>query len=1480
MRNQLVKDFAKNRASRIVGAVGQDMAINLTTGLTSDVNHAILDSDNPEEFARNMGLYAGANLLIGGATAFAPALRTQKGVINRRLRDETVDAISRNAERFRGLDEIAMRNGRRVGGITPPRIGESIDDTIARRAVRTAETVEKEATDALTPVTAASKAAKAEEAQTAVRQVADEVRAQEVTPEIRPQSVVQEVEPQRVMPEPRTTQPQGTATPPREQIEAWANQLEEVIAGQEQQLRTMREGSPEWVALNEQLQANRNGLESFRAQLGNTTEEAPLPRLDENGFPYEGTPEAEEMMRGAARRNETDPSQFAQVDEGMAGVSAEAEQQAKKVMPQTQEEKLATKIEEKATGRKMTNEEVEARRASQARLKQKEQKIKPRKMPKGEGLTRKVAKKIEGATYEEATKPASAKDIIEGERRYVRGQASKQKEVLSRGGNALLSATGNEAEVKVIKSKIDDGSLNYFRVKNKEKYEWAVKDFVDNREAVAKKMLQFADDIDSIPLSQQVDMHYQAHAVMKMMRGQLDNPDLTEAERAAARELYGAAASVTQQLSSMSGQINQFQGVMVHCDGKTRCRNAVDNIANMLDASRGFRRSKTGKGLSGNVFERKNQIRKLIYDDPDARKALEKIIDAATEEEYGDGMQELLYATSKMNRKHPLDYVQTWRYLAMLGNPKTHVRNTLGNITFGGIRQLSNTNRSVIEKGLENYAGRHGLEIERHGKALVPTSAEASKTAKEWFSKNTDKILGATKYEEGIGKGSDPNYMKWLTTLSDKNTALLAKEDNIFRELNYKKSFAKSYDQYVRDGKEITDDLLEKIHQSALKESQVATFNEFNSMAQVLNKWSHPNYNASFGRKAAGWAVNATMPFTKVPANILNQTVNYSPAGVLRGVANIRNAAATGDSAVFNKAIDELASGLTGTGIAALGFFLGKNTDWFTTNAGKDDAAAKFKKAQGVQNYSVTFKDPISGETHSWTLDWLVPTSPTFFAGVEAANQMKRGYGDLFEFIGDMSQVTSRVIEPVLETSMLSGLYNIVEGMRSTSGDDDKQSALSLTMRELTQSYLNSLIPTVQGQIARTAYGSDKQLAGDTDWEYWLNSLKNKMGLANTNALGTEALGADTTAYGDVKGKKETTSDYVKSGLKNFLSPANIQKVDLSELDKQKIKQYEDAVKAGADPQEMAYLFPKKQYKKQFNVGDMDVQMSNKDLSTYNQAKTTGGDEGARIALESIMFNRYTQDAKGKKTPTKEAYTPEQKQKLIKQFEGKSIREFEKWLYDQPQFKNATEAEQKRVINQLWSLTGQGKSVGAKRVGEQAVIEAQGGDVNEYNFNNEITEKKREALQPYIDAGIISYEDAVDFARYAGKTYYYEDDGGGHSQTYYNKSAMYEYLKNKGLSDEEAAALFNSFKASNAKGYGSSGYRRGRRYGRRGWRHYGGHGGSSAKATVPKPKAIKESAFVKGEALTSKKSSSSKKKSNLPKLKRVEAKIDLPTPRK
>ena len=166
-------------------------------------------------------------------------------------------------------------------------------------------------------------------------------------------------------------------------------------------------------------------------------------------------------------------------------------------------------------------------------------------------------------------------------------------------------------------------------------------------------------------------------------------------------------------------------------------------------------------------------------------------------------------------------------------------------------------------------------------------------------------------------------------------------------------------------------------------------------------------------------------------------------------------------------------------------------------------------------------------------------------------------------------------------------------------------------------------------------------VVGESDWDYFVNSLKVKMGLADVDTLRWDALGDDVNAYGEVKNKKTSASDYAKSFVKNAILPTNIQEVNLTAVDKQKIKEYEDYVAAGGDPADKEYLFPKKSYKTKFSYGKkgadpVDVKLSNKEVSLYNQAKTTGGGEGLtamrKTQVESARFLKMVTPKKKKRS--------------------------------------------------------------------------------------------------------------------------------------------------------------------------------------------------------------------------------------------------------
>lgn len=1024
---------------------------------------------------------------------------------------------------------------------------------------------------------------------------------------------------------------------------------------------------------------------------------------------------------------------------------------------------------------------------------------------------------------------------------YSASHATGNKKRMSKVAVSELNAMDSEAERELRQRLADNGDLDYEAIDSHELYDKIAKQMRDDPDRWIKDMIEINEggalDFRSTP-------EWQAR--VQYIMGTID-PSADQASEIA----YTEAFKLAQNISSKGGQTLNLRRNFVHLTPMGKRDAILDDFINILGKSKGFRKNHPQLDALGH-FDQRNYIRNILMEDDAIRDGVEKLVKANELDDVSEAFTELLLNVNKKNPKAGFDVVQELRYLNMLGNPKTHIRNVLGSAFFSPMRQISNAIRAGIEDHVVDYAKRtsgNAFDVTKHGgisltaakEAWVknPTT-EAGQAALDAFNRNKAEILGSAKYETTAYKGRGKTIAgKALDSMSDFNSKLLSGEDDFFRSRAYRENYIKSYNRYLKDGKPITDKVKRKIEKEALAESQIATFNEYNSFAKWLANITRKanDANASTGARWGGRAVNAVMPFTKVPANIAKQSMNYSPIGVAKGLANIKTAAKKGDSALLNKAIDELSSGLTGTAIFGLGMLLGKTTDMFTTNAGKNDPAAKFKKDRGMQNYSITFKDPETGQGHSYTLDWLVPASATFFSGVELANQMKSGDFNLLDIGGDWSTVMTRLAEPVMETSMLSGLHGMLETMRSGSNDDDTKSAIGILMRETAQSWINSLVPTAAGQIARTAYKSDKQVVGDTDWEYFRNQLKSKSGLAADNTLtrklGIEPLGADTDAYGNVKGEKNSKADYVKSGLKNFLSPANIQKVDFSEVDNEKLAEYERRVKDGESPEDLAYLFPKKQYKKTFKLAGEEVKMSNRDLSTYNQAKTTGGEEGMRFVLENIMFNRQTVDENGKKVPADSAYTKEEKAKLMQQFKGKSMREVEEWLYEQPEFKSATDAERKRAIDGLWKLTKDTKAVASQRVGEQAVIKAQGGDVNEYNFKNEVTEKKREALEPLIAAGVVTYEEAVDFARNAGKTYYTENEDGGSSATYYNKKEMIQYLIDKGYSYEKAEALFNAFKQSNAKPYSGNNLSSGRRYGRRGYRRYGRRSGGG-KASVPK----------------------------------------------
>lgn len=107
---------------------------------------------------------------------------------------------------------------------------------------------------------------------------------------------------------------------------------------------------------------------------------------------------------------------------------------------------------------------------------------------------------------------------------------------------------------------------------------------------------------------------------------------------------------------------------------------------------------------------------------------------------------------------------------------------------------------------------------------------------------------------------------------------------------------------------------LQKIQALATQEALEATYRDASAMANALNRFKNSNPVANvFG--------NALFAFTKTPINVLKRGVEYSPAGLIKGVVDGISMVRSGKKTA-TEVVASLSKALSGTGIALLGSWL------------------------------------------------------------------------------------------------------------------------------------------------------------------------------------------------------------------------------------------------------------------------------------------------------------------------------------------------------------------------------------------------------------------------------------------------------------------------------------------------------------------------------------------------------------------------------
>ena len=482
-----------------------------------------------------------------------------------------------------------------------------------------------------------------------------------------------------------------------------------------------------------------------------------------------------------------------------------------------------------------------------------------------------------------------------------------------------------------------------------------------------------------------------------------------------------------------------------------------------------------------------------------------------------------------------LDKIRAWRYLSMLGNPRTVLRNLIGNEIMSDVLW---TSKDAVGAALEKVMG---VEQSQRTKALA--FGDAYKANKAYAATTLDDARTAledsSRYDtkSGIERAIDENRQifkfKPVEKWREATNWALSEGDTVFLEKQYKRSFAQIMTARGYTPDTITAKQRSECMSYAINEAKRSTFHDANSLADAMTKIENKNL-------ATKILVGGTVPFKKTPLNVLARGVEFSPIGLIQGTGQMLTDVKAGKMDA-STAIDKMSSGLVGSSLMALGYFLAKSG---VISGGDNDEDKYYQSDLGKQEYALN----LPGGS-SMTIDWAAPASIPLFMGValqglidgSGSSDEAQSVGDHIDaFLGTLSSIT----DPLVEMSMLQGLQDTLEAVANARSDGN--SLIGAALVTAGRGYASQFVPTIGGQIARTIDPVRRDTAGDPTSELGkdLDKATNKM------QAKIPGLASDLQPYINVWGEQEINEhSWPVRLLEQTILPGYLDEVDMTPVD-------------------------------------------------------------------------------------------------------------------------------------------------------------------------------------------------------------------------------------------------------------------------------------------------------------------------------------------
>lgn len=872
---------------------------------------------------------------------------------------------------------------------------------------------------------------------------------------------------------------------------------------------------------------------------------------------------------------------------------------------------------------------------------------------------------------------------------------------------------------------------------------------------------------------------------------------------------------------------------------------------------------------------------------------------AAANEAYKE-LQKAILRNTKMS---VWDAINLVRHTGMLSALATGGRNMLGNTSQFLMRELADKMTYFTERGLAKaggvgedfrpttvltYKGKDSKRLANHltsgavGKLTKTDDAYFEKFADpEYARQMTDVINDAVsdmmnieKYETHAQKGADyvaetlgEKAVKGLAWLPRKTTKavnfMLNEPDSWFVETRFRKGLMRYLeangitDSASLAGKEnILKDAIEHAKNQALED----TYKKANRVTSFLEKIrsaglkKDDNMWRNLAKKGAMITLDAELPYLKVPVNVGINTVKYSPINVVKSLIDANTAIRRGDAKALSAAAEELSKGLTGTGLATLGFLLNCDEQDSEESNGFIAKARDELKEYGIKDYSLKIGD------HVYDISNIGEGATQLLMGARAAEVVNENGGAPKGFLDNLDLVRecfAAPIDSIAEMGILDNALGIIDAF-SNEGDYEKGFAERVgdAATNIGWDYAGQFIPQPLRGYARGTTSSDldmgvKKGADVSATQKRLQSNVNKF-VGAIPYVNEKVLPHKVDSHGNYVNERKTNQDKLKAVLNNVVNPVKATKVHVPEADKIEMSVKNDK----GEPFKPSGFDKKREYKTDVGQGKYKetIDLTGKEREQVARAAKVSGYDMANALVKHGMFG----DRLGARAQEILKNVPDDEEKAREMF------------FATDEWANADNATRNKYLNIMYGQGTDGKNnEGVSRTRKaEAYINIQGNSEGDFRYQNDLNWQYQKKYEDHnfaelgIDKG--TYADVVQ-SIYDSSHKWDEENQKNVDTPNSAKKVKAGILAVEGLSPEQRVAIYQAIRGKrNGFGWydwdgvsgGGSGYRR-RGYG--GYRHYGG-GSRSKKVPALKQSSYKATKRTYKDTAAALKTSSSRSK--------------------